>query len=136
MHLAARALEAARPWRTFLAETGDRVAAANPLVRAVLASAREPAVRAPRHKRRGRSTGVRAHAERVPRTAVLRPRHPALARRRRDRARRPHARPAARTCWCPHRRDRRRDDPRHRKPRSRNGPARALTPKVTPGPTV
>ena len=40
------------------------------------------AVRAPRHKQRVRSTGVRAHAERVPRTALLRARHPALARRR------------------------------------------------------
>jgi hypothetical protein len=44
MHLAARALKEARAWRTLAAETGDRVAAAHPLVRAVLASARQPAV--------------------------------------------------------------------------------------------
>ena len=65
-----------------------------------------------------------------------RPRHPALTRRRRDRTRRPYARPPARACWCPPRRDRRSDDPRHREPRPRNGPARALTPEVTPGPAV
>src|SRR3954451_6820769 len=45
----------------------------------------EPAVRAPRCRERVRSTDARARADRVARTAVLRPRHPALARRRRDR---------------------------------------------------
>jgi hypothetical protein len=35
---------------------------------------RGPAARAPRHKERVRSTGVRADAERVPRTGVLGPR--------------------------------------------------------------
>jgi hypothetical protein len=55
MHLAAGALAEARAWRTLAAEAGDRVAAAYPLVRAVLASARQPAVRSPRHKQRIRT---------------------------------------------------------------------------------
>src|SRR4051812_14355846 len=68
-------------------------------------AARQPAVRAPRHRGRVRPTGVGAYAERVPRTAVLGPGHSALARRRRDRTRRPSARLGPRTSWCPARRD-------------------------------
>ena len=58
MHLAARALEEARPCGALAAETADGIAAAHPLVRAILASACQRASRAPRHRGCVRSFGV------------------------------------------------------------------------------
>src|SRR5947207_277936 len=80
LRLAAGALAAPTACGPVTAKVAERAAAAHSLVGAVLAAARYLAVRAPRHNERVRAAGVRADAERVPRTTVLRPRHPALTR--------------------------------------------------------